>query len=581
MLQWGIPPGTARQTAGEPRQGRKAATVSRTAVRRIIPGASESRLAHVSLYRKYRSQTFADLVGQGHVVRTLQNAIGSGRFSHAYLFTGPRGTGKTSTARLLSKALCCEHGPSPEPCNECSICLDITSGTCMDVLEIDAASESGVEKVREVIVEKADYQPAVARFRVFIIDEVHDLSAKAFDALLKTIEEPPPHLVFILATTEFNKVPRTIQSRCQKYEFHRGSLSDLVSRLEYVAQNEGIAAERSALTAIARMADGGYRDALTLLEQSALTAEGPITVGHVYNQFGWVDDAVSDAILLAICDKDVPALLQRLEEVFGSGRDPRSVVESLIYRLAELTGAIYGVSDAEADDASLQAALHETAVRIGADRLLKLRGEIAEAHRALRDISLPRLWLESELLRLVVDQNRSVVSEQPVRQQTAAEPRPVRAVADAPEARPSKREEPKPEPPPQEASPPPKAIDKTGDPFFDRAQEVWRAAVAELGALSKTMAMKLASTKVDSLAEDTLRIRFDREIERDALLEGSVGEKRRQAILDSVRKHAGEPWSIEYTVGPKSNGSAAMPAVELPVEGERLVEMAKDIFGGV
>ena len=519
-------------------------------------------------------------MGQGHVVRTLQNAIGSGRFSHAYLFTGPRGTGKTSTARLLAKALCCEHGPSPEPCNECSICQDITTGTCMDVLEIDAASESGVEKVREVIVEKADYQPAVARFRVFIIDEVHDLSAKAFDALLKTIEEPPPHLVFILATTEFNKVPRTIQSRCQKYEFHRGSLSDLVSRLEYVAQNENIEAERTALSAIARMADGGYRDALTLLEQSALTAEGTITASHVYNQFGWVDDAMSDAILLAISEKDVPVLLKRLEEVFGSGRDPRSVVESLIYRLAELTGAIYGVTDAEAGDASLQAALHETAVRIGPDRLLKLRGEIAEAHRALRDISLPRLWLESELLRLVVDQNRSGPAEV-VRAQATQESRPTRAVAETPDPRPEKKSEPKPEPPKREEAPPPKAIDKTGDPEFDRAQEVWQAAVAELGAMSKTMAMKLASTRVDSLSGETLRIRFEREIERDALLEGSIGDKRRQAILESVRKHAGEPWIVEYTVGPKSNGSAAMPAVELPVEGERLVEMAKDIFGGV
>lgn len=538
-------------------------------------------MAFVSLYRKYRSQTFADLVGQGHVVKTLQNAIGSGRFSHAYLFTGPRGTGKTSTARLLAKALCCEHGPSAEPCNTCSICEDITIGNCMDVMEIDAASESGVEKVREIIVEKADYQPAQARYRVFIIDEVHDLSAKAFDALLKTIEEPPPHLVFILATTEFNKVPRTIQSRCQKYEFHRGSLSDLVARLEYVAQNEQIAFEKPALTAIARMADGGYRDALTLLEQSALTAEGTITVGHVYNQFGWVDDAMSDSILLSICDRDVPTLLKTLDEVFGSGRDPRSVVESLIYRLAELTGAIYGVADAESDgDAALQAALHETAVRIGPERLLRLRGEIAEAHKALRDISLPRLWLESELLRLT-----AVPASIPA---PAPETRPTRAATETAADPPSpavRKPAPPAETPKSKSAEPAKPIhhapEPTGNPDLDRAQAVWHATVEELGGISKTMALKLGSTVVSSFAEGKMQVRFVREIERDAILEGQKGEQRRQAILEVVRKHAGAPWEVEYTVGPRSNGSAPIPAVELPVEGERLVEMAKDIFGGV
>lgn len=540
-------------------------------------------MAFVSLYRKYRSQTFADLVGQGHVVRTLQNAIGSGRFSHAYLFTGPRGTGKTSTARLLAKALCCEHGPSAEPCNECGICQDITAGNCMDVLEIDAASESGVEKVREVIVERADYQPSQARFRVFIIDEVHDLSAKAFDALLKTVEEPPDHLVFILATTEFNKVPRTIQSRCQKYEFHRGSLSDLVSRLEYVSQNEGIPYEKPALTAIARMADGGYRDALTLLEQSALTADGPITVGHVYNQFGWVDDAMSDTILLSICDRDVPTLLKTLDEVFGSGRDPRAVVESLIYRLAELTGAIYGVADEESGDAALQAALHETAVRIGADRLLRLRGEIAEAHKTLREISLPRLWLESELLRLAavpIAAPPAVTVVAPAA--SKPEPKPVRAVAATEAAPPTPAEK---KAATAEAAKPSepihKAPDPTGDPELDRAQTVWHATVEELGGISKIMAMKLGATVVSSFSGGKMQVRFEREIERDAVLEGQKGEQRRQAILDVVQKHAGEPWEVEYTVGPRSNGRGAVPAVELPVEGERLVEMAKDIFGGV
>jgi DNA polymerase-3 subunit gamma/tau len=334
-------------------------------------------LAFVSLYRKYRSQTFADLVGQEHVVRTLQNAITSNRFSHAFLFTGPRGTGKTSTARLLAKALCCEKGPAAEPCNECDICNSISTNSCLDVIEIDAASESGVEKVRETIIDQVDYQPGEARYRIYIIDEVHDLSSKAFDALLKTIEEPPAHLIFILATTEFNKVPRTIQSRCQKFEFHRGSLADLVSRLEHVAKTEAIPFEPAALSTIARMADGGYRDALTLLEQAAITADGPISAQHVYSQFGWIDDAVSDALLLSICDKDIPKLLETLEQVFGSGRDPKAVVESLIYRLSELTGALYGIAGGTAEEATLLAALHETGVRIGQDRLLRLRGELA------------------------------------------------------------------------------------------------------------------------------------------------------------------------------------------------------------
>ena len=173
-------------------------------------------MAYLSLYRKYRSQTFSDLIGQDHVVRTLQNAVASGKIAHSYLFTGPRGTGKTSSARLLAKCLNCEKGPTPEPCNQCEQCISITQGNCVDVYELDAASESGVENVRDAIVDAVQYAPNYCRYKIFIIDEVHDLSSKAFDALLKTVEEPPPYVIFILATTEYNKVPPTIRSRCQK-----------------------------------------------------------------------------------------------------------------------------------------------------------------------------------------------------------------------------------------------------------------------------------------------------------------------------------------------------------------------------
>jgi DNA polymerase-3 subunit gamma/tau len=282
-------------------------------------------------------------------------------------------------------------------------------------------------------------------------------------------------------------------------------------------------------------------------------------------------------LLLSICEKDIPKLLETLEQVFGSGRDPKAVVESLIYRLSELTSAIYGVAGAPGEEATLQAALHETAVRIGQERLLKLRGELAEAHKTLRDISLPRLWLESELLKLAAEPRVAAKSE--------TRPTPTKAVTSTEPAA-SQRDKPtsnKPEPKvtkEEPATPAHPAPLPSGDPAFDRAQLVWHSAVTELGEKSQSAANKLASTVVSKFENGRLEIRFDREIERDAMLEGPKGEQRKQAILESVRKHAGEDWSVEYSVGPKTNGEAAAPAVELPVEGERLVEMAKEILGG-
>jgi DNA polymerase-3 subunit gamma/tau len=228
-------------------------------------------MSYLVVARKWRPQTFEDIVGQGHITRTLQNAIRANRIAHAYLFTGVRGVGKTTAARILAKALNCEKGPTTNPCNQCTRCEEITSGNSIDVLEIDAASNRGIDEVRQII-ENARYQPAQCRFKVYIIDEVHQVTREAFNALLKTLEEPPPSIKFILATTEPHRLPETILSRCQRYDFRRIALREIVQRLGEIAKKEGLAISDGALVLLAREADGSLRDAQSLLEQVLASA---------------------------------------------------------------------------------------------------------------------------------------------------------------------------------------------------------------------------------------------------------------------------------------------------------------------
>jgi DNA polymerase III subunit gamma/tau len=520
--------------------------------------APPTPVAHVSLYRKYRSQTFSDLIGQDHVVRTIQNAIASGRIAHSYLFTGPRGTGKTSTARLLAKALCCESGPVGEPDNTCEICRSITEGTCVDVIEMDAASESGVDEVRAQIVEVVEYRPMIARYKVFIIDEVHDLSSKAFDALLKTIEEPPPHIVFVLATTEYNKVPPTIRSRCQKFEFHRASMQDLVSRLSHVAREEGVEIDAPALYAIARMADGGYRDALTLLEQAMVTSEGPITLEHVYDQLGLVSEEVTDSLLLSMKDKDVPRIMEILAEVARHGRDPRALLESIMYRLSDLTRASYQVPIG-AQDATLEAAMHEIAMRIGRDTLLRLRSEIAEAHKVIRDISLPRLWLEAELIRIATFEPAKVDRPQP-----QAAPRPTEATPAKPAAKP----EPKPAEKRKEEQPvaAPSPVGGTS----------WELAIQRLTQVSRTLVMKLSGSTLVVDEPDRVVIEFTKEPFYEWLRERPKARAEVAAVLSEMK---GRPCSVEITLRKVVALGPDADAVELPAEGQPLEQIAREVFG--
>ena len=506
-------------------------------------------MSQLALYRKYRSQTFGDLVGQPHVVKTLQSAIQQGKFAHAYLFTGPRGTGKTSTARLLAKALNCEKGPSTEPCNECEPCLSITAGNCLDVLEMDAASESGVDDVREAIVQASEYKPAFCRFRVFIIDEVHDLSGKAFDALLKTIEEPPEHVVFILATTEYNKVPPTVRSRCQRFEFHRGSVQQVASRLQYVAEQEKIECDPAALAAIARMADGGYRDALTLLEQAILTCDGKVTLELVYEQLGLIADESADALLKAMAENDVPAIVQGLDEIYRTGRDPRSIIESLLLRLADLTRAAYGI---EVGDSSHGDRLTATASQIGKDRLLLFRSELSTAHRAVRDVSLPRIWVESELVRTSQLTAPSVPKSEPRK----ADP-PARAVAEV-------------------KSEPPKA---TGDQDFDHLAQAWHKVVGKLSEVSKVASARLNGSKVSAASGKQVTVTFNRQSDAEWVSESTKVQK---AIYEVWNKSGGDGLQLLFEAE-KKNGTRPQPVetatVESPAQGESLEKMGREVFG--
>ena len=286
-------------------------------------------MSYVVLARKWRPQTFDDVVGQEHITTTLKNAIESDRLAHAYLFVGPRGIGKTSTARILAKALACEKGTASEPCNSCVTCAEITAGSSMDVIEIDAASSSHVEDVRELR-DNVRFAPVRNRFKMYIIDEVHMLSAAAFNALLKTLEEPPPHTKFVLATTEVHKVPATIISRCQRFDFRRISGSDILDRLKRICADEKVEFEEDALFAVSKSVEGSLRDAESILDQLITFCDSKITYKDVESVLGLVDWHVFHALCSALRDGNVARELEIVDEIASAGKDLGQFTRDLV-----------------------------------------------------------------------------------------------------------------------------------------------------------------------------------------------------------------------------------------------------------
>ena len=359
-------------------------------------------MAYLVSARRWRPQTFEDLVGQEHVSRTLANAIRAGRVAHAFLFTGVRGVGKTTAARILAKALNCEHGPTPTPCNACVNCREITAGSAVDVLEIDGASNTGVDDVREII-ENVRYQAAKSRFKIYIIDEVHMLSTSAFNALLKTLEEPPPHVTFIFATTDPHKLPATVQSRCQRYDFRRIPLRLVVERLRQIVAADGIEISDAALFLLAREGEGSMRDAQSLLDQVLAGAAGAVRDEDVLDTLGVADRRVIAALADAVIARDAARVLEPLDEAYRRGCDLRRFTRDLLEHFRNLAvakvsgGALLpDVADEEA------AALREQAGRIPAEDCDRAFRILLETDEEVARAPYPKLVLEMALLRLTV-----------------------------------------------------------------------------------------------------------------------------------------------------------------------------------
>lgn len=355
-----------------------------------------------ALYRKYRPTTFKDVVGQEHIERTLKNAIEQGKVSHAYLFCGPRGTGKTTMARILAKALLCEQGPTVEPDGTCPECEAIAQGTHPDVYELDAASRTGVDNVREEIIARVNYAPTRGAWKVYIIDEVHMLTNAAFNALLKTLEEPPEHILFILCTTDPQKVPDTIQSRCQRFDFHRISNEAIVSRLGAICVEEGVDFEGEALDLIAYRADGGMRNALTSLEQLIAFGGGHVTLEGAQNLLGSLDETDLSEIVLAIGKRDAAACFNWVARYVETGADLAQFVSDL----SEYVRNMYLLSMAGIEvEISVNEATRKAMVDqlkyFGQDRLSRLLIVLGDLSKELHSSSNPRLSFEIALTRMV------------------------------------------------------------------------------------------------------------------------------------------------------------------------------------
>ena len=483
-------------------------------------------------------------MGQEHVTKTLQNAIRLGKVAHAYLFCGTRGTGKTTTARLLAKAMNCEKGPTPQPCNECPACVSITEGAAMDIVEMDAASHRGVRDV-EQIRDNVKFPPMELRYKVFIIDEAHQLSPDAKDAFLKTLEEPPPHAIFILATTEPQSIPMTIRSRCQQFDFRRGSLRDIHERLRYVAESEGVEVEDAALDLMAASAEGSWRDAISLLEQVLAYTEGRIAMQDVSTVLGMVTQDFLFQLADALAEGDEAGAFGAAAEAVESGRDIQQLLKSSAQHFRNLLFALVtrNLSDVTTNE-EVAARLQEQASKFTRQSLLRVVEIFSEAEREVRHSDQHRLLLEMALLKVI-----EVLKPAGRAPETVLLPAPHREAH-------ARREllQPKLEPaPPVEAtakpaSPAPmagaRAPTQQDLPEFDKIKGKWEHVLQHVKSISRPAHALLVDVVPAGVRDGSLVLQFKGEGQKNLIAQETdkgKGISKRQALLTAIERVFGVP----------------------------------------
>ncbi|MBI5496683.1 MAG: DNA polymerase III subunit gamma/tau [Deltaproteobacteria bacterium] len=555
-------------------------------------------MSYVVLARKWRPQAFEDVIGQEHVVQTLHNAIGSNRVAHAFLFTGARGVGKTTAARLLSKALCCEKGPRPEPCNACAACQEITSGNSVDVLEIDGASNTGVDDVRELR-ESARYLPQRLRLKIFIIDEVHMLSVNAFNALLKLLEEPPPHLKFIFATTEPHKIPITILSRCQRYDFKRIPPKVMASRLQKICEDEKLVIGEGALELVCRAAEGGMRDALSLLDQVlSFVGQGqPITAQACVEALGIIDRRTVVDITEALLHRQADKALFLVREASNRGFDLKQLGGELLTELRHLTVAQVTREPEQVMDLPMHEveALKVRAKLVSAEELHRLFTTLMARLDTLSRTGEPLLAMEMAVLSLclappaaslqqvsdLVARLEAAAGGAPLQVPAYAPPPPAVTAAPTPPPPPPAPTPTPPPPPPPPATPPAStaAVPEGADPTFVKLLQKLQEKRPALSSF-----LEMAGIRIDG---KTLTLSFKQAFYLDAMKQPENDKGLRDALVEVLGEGAtyvitgGESADMgDSMVDMRDRETARKEAERLErVRNNPIVQAAQNLFG--
>lgn len=513
-------------------------------------------MASQALYRKWRPQAFHEVAGQGHVTQTLRNALDGDRVAHAYLFTGPRGTGKTTTARLLAKAVNCQGAADERPCNECQICRAINEGRLLDLIEIDAASNTGVDDIRDLR-DKVSFRPGEAQTKFYIIDEVHMLSNSAFNALLKTLEEPPPHVIFVLATTEPQKIPATVLSRCQRFDFRRIGLDDIVERLRYIAAQEGLTVEDAALEFIARQGSGSMRDAISLLDQIAAYGNDAerITLEQVQAILGAVTSESVCELVDSLVAKDIAAGLSVINNVVNGGVEPRQFAAEIVEYLRALLLVKVGTGG------HLLNVSEEMLARLRAQAEQIERGRLIQATRifsdAMRDawakqsvVALPQLPLELAFAEATSEPVAVPLAPESVPQSTGVVPTPAAGRQPSPPAATAPAE-----PDPSQALP-------VGDFTLARVQAQWSQVLAGIRARDKMAYGLFNSGKPVAAQGNTLELSF----QSDLLKSRAEQQKNRELVEGILQAIFGQKIVLQFVIEERSQ-SATPQAVDASPEG--------------